>query len=132
MVTFNYVGYPMVREARAMIVLALSALFSKSTVKCLRRVLLDPFQILGPEKDGHEIPCVSLDLGARNTHGALPYFLLVVLKAAAEATYGDFREVIDTVNVIATCDPEILVNMMWTKQLWGQQMAFVLGLRGTR
>lgn len=122
MVTFNYVGYPMVREARAMIrsgaVGSVQQIYCEMPQESFARSVSNP-QVW--RRTDYEIPCVSLDLGVHVIH--MVHYLtsgsVCSLKAAAEATYGNFREVIDTVNVIATCEPDILVNMMWTKAALG-------------
>lgn len=121
-VTFNYIGYPMVREARAMI--RAGAIGTLRQVYC--EMPQDSFVRLSASpqrwrRQDYEVPCVSLDLGVHVVH-LVDYLMsgaACSVIAAAENSFGDFPEVVDTVNVLASAAPDTLVSMMWGKAALG-------------
>lgn len=122
MVTFNYIGYPMVREAATMI--RSGAIGEMQQIYC--EMPQDSFTRLSTNPQGwrrrdYAVPCVSLDLGVHVVH--LIHYLTsgasCKLISAAENSYGNFPEVVDTVNVLASAAPDAVVNMMWGKAALG-------------
>ena len=123
-VTFNYVGYPMVREAQAMI--RAGRLGKLQQIYCEMPQETFAFASARPQswrRQDYEIPCVSLDLGVHVLHMVqyLASELTCNPMAASERTFGKIPDVIDTVNVLATCSPDVLVSMMWGKASLGKK-----------
>lgn len=122
LVTFNYVGYPMVREARAMIragaIGTLQQIYCEMPQESFARSVSNPQSW---RRRDYDIPCVSLDLGVHVVHMVdyLASGSACNLIAATENTFGNFAEVVDTVNVLASCGHNTLVNMMWGKAALG-------------
>jgi len=122
MTTFNYVGYPMVREAQALI--------SEGMIGEVQQIYCEMPQESFARKDtnpqdwrrnDYAIPCVSLDLGVHVCH--LTQFLLggddFAILSAWEGTFGRVNGVIDTVSATALHSERVLVNWMWGKAALG-------------
>lgn len=123
-VTFNYSGYPMVREARELI--------ASGTIGKLQQVYCEmpqeTFSRLSAQPQvwrlrDYEIPCVSLDLGVHVHH--MVHFLsggaACVEKYERRAGYGRVTGVVDTCIATAQYDRGLLVQMMWSKAVMGQR-----------
>ena len=122
MVIFNYVGYPMVREARAII--------DSGSLGDIQQIFCEMPQE-GFAKEGaspqawrrqdYEIPCVSLDLGV-HVHQLIHFLTgwrICLSLMAKEANFGKVPGVIDTVNLIGEYQGGILANLMWSKAALG-------------
>lgn len=121
-VTFNYAGYPMIREFRSMVTSGqlgqVQQVYCEMPQETFSRVGVNP---QAWRKRDYAIPCVSLDLGV-HVYQLVTYVTGVknpqnVL--AKSATFGPEIEVIDTVNVLADFEPNALANMMWGKSALG-------------
>jgi predicted dehydrogenase len=125
-VTYNYTGYPMLREL-------------KQTIKAGRLGRIQQVQIEMPQegfasldrngnpkipqqwrlKDG-EVPTISLDLGVHLHHiidfltGTKP-----VRVVAHQASFGKYREVIDNVNAIAEYTEDVICSLWYSKAALG-------------
>lgn len=123
-VTFNYAGYPMVREARQMILGgdlgAIQQIYCEMPQESFSRRGATP---QGWRKRDYRIPCVSLDLGVHVLHLVEYLSGAEMLECAAvqESSFGKIRGVIDTVNVLATYTSGALANMIWTKAALGHR-----------
>ncbi len=121
MVTFNYVGYPMVREARAII--ASGGIGRPQQVYCEMPQESFSRTEASPQawrRRDYEIPCVSLDLGVHVHH--LVYYLTGFNKyksiSAIENSFGKVSGVIDTVCCVGQ-NQSGMVNLMWSKSALG-------------
>jgi predicted dehydrogenase len=116
--TFNYTGYPMVREAKAMI--ADGRIGKIQQIYC--EMPQESFALASKrpqpwrERD-YEIPCVSLDLGVHVHHlvdylsGGRKYERF----QSVEGAFGKIPKVVDTVSVIAHYEGQLFVSLMWGK-----------------
>lgn len=123
-VTFNYAGYPMVREARAII--------HQGLLGEVRHVICEMPQETFARHDSnpqpwrrldYEIPCVSLDLGV-HVHHLVRYLAGSIPLEGISATYGThgrFHDIVDTVTVTAKSDSNPLINLFWGKACLGQR-----------
>ena len=121
-VTFNYAGYPMVREMRQIILSG--RLGSVQQVLC--EMPQDSFSRDGTSpqswrKLDYAVPCVSLDLGVHVYHLATyvagisnPHNTLV-----KTASFGVLNDVVDTVALLSDFDANVLASMMWGKAVLG-------------
>jgi len=121
-VTFNYVGYPMVREARAIIAEGslgrVQQIYCEMPQESFSRTEANPQDW---RKRDYEIPCVSLDLGV-HVHQMTHYLLggdKCDMFTAWEASFGRIPDVIDTVTLTGNIQSLTLVNMMWGKAALG-------------
>ena len=121
-VTFNYAGYPMVREMRQIILSG--RLGSVQQVFC--EMPQDSFSRDGASpqswrKLDYVIPCVSLDLGVH------VYHLVTYVAGISEprdtlvktASFGVVADVVDTVALLSDFDRNVLASMMWGKAVLG-------------
>lgn len=134
-VTFNYTGYPMVREARQMILTGdlgkVQQIYCEMPQEGFARRGTNPQDW---RKHDYAIPCVSLDLGVHVHHlvdyltgGAQPKSF-----SARQANYGLIPDVIDTVMVLADYDNDLLVNMMWGKAALGYRNGLKIRVFGDK
>ena len=121
-VTFNYVGYPMVREAKAIIdggsLGRVQQIYCEMPQESFSRAEANPQDW---RKRDYEIPCVSLDLGV-HVHQMTHYLLggcKCEMFTAWEASFGRIPGFIDTVSLTRTIQSQTLVNMMWGKAALG-------------
>lgn len=121
-VTFNYSGYPMVREAKAIIASgqlgAVQQVYCEMPSEGFSRVEANPQDW---RRQDYEIPCVSLDLGV-HVHQMVDYLLggrCCDNFTSWEASFGRVPEVIDTVSMTGVYQGPILVNLMWGKAALG-------------
>ena len=134
-VTFNYAGYPMVREARAMI--------QQGALGQLNHVICEMPQETFARADSlpqswrqrdYEIPCVSLDLGV-HAHHLVRYVTgdpAIRSVTARQATHGRFREVVDTVTLTAEYEGDLLVDMLWGKAFLGERNGLNIRIFGDK
>lgn len=134
-VTFNYAGYPMVREARAMI--------QQGVLGRLNHVICEMPQETFARADtqpqpwrqrDYEIPCVSLDLGV-HAHHLVRYVTgdpALRTVSARHATHGRFKDVIDTVTLTAEYEGDLLVNMLWGKAFLGERNGLNIRIFGDK
>lgn len=123
-VTFNYTGYPMVREARELI--ATGVIGKLQQIYC--EMPQESFSRLSGKPQtwrlrDYDIPCVSLDLGVHVHH--MVHFLSggakCIEKYERRATYGRVEAVVDTCLIVAQYEQDLLVQMMWSKAILGQR-----------
>lgn len=121
-VTFNYSGYPMIREIRELV--------SSNKIGKIHQIYVEmPQESFIKEnclpqkwrqKDNF-IPTVSLDLGVHVHH--LVDFITKGLEplslVANHATFGNVKEVVDNVCCISKFKDNVLVNAWWGKTLLG-------------
>ena len=123
LVTFNYIGYPMVREARAMI--------ERGALGDIQQIFCEMPQESFAQPDtnpqawrrrDYGLPCVTLDLGVHVLH-MMQYLINgegFDPTAATVASFGKVPDVLDTVNAIGRCRFQpILWNATWTKAALG-------------
>lgn len=121
-VTYTYAGYPMVREARALIesgsIGDVQQIYCEMPTEGFSRIDTCPQSW---RRQDYALPCVSLDLGVHVHH--LADYLLggFHLKqfSAWQATFSRVPDVIDTVTVTGLCDRNILASLMWGKAALG-------------
>lgn len=122
MTTFNYVGYPMVREARTLIadgvIGKVQQIYCEMPQESFARKDTNPQDW---RRNDYAIPCVSLDLGVHVCH--LTQFLLgeddFAILSAWEGAFGRVNGVIDTVTATVLYSERVLVNWMWSKATLG-------------
>ena len=121
-VTFNYAGYPMVREARAMIAGGqlgeVQQVYCEMPTEGFARIEANPQDW---RKQDYAIPCVSLDLGV-HVHQMVHYLLggrSCDNFTSWEASFGRVPGVIDTVSMTGVYQGPVLANLMWGKAALG-------------
>jgi len=134
-VTFNYAGYPMVREARQLI--------SSGRIGNIQQVTCEMPQESFAVKDAspqnwrrrdYDIPCVSLDLGV-HVHHLVDYVVAPKsfrVVSALQRSYGKVEGVADTCYVLASCDDTVTAAMMWGKAALGKTNGLSLKVFGDR
>lgn len=123
-VTFNYSGYPMVRELRRMINEGrfgrLQQIHIEMPQEGFLRVNANP---QAWRRKDYAVPTVSLDLGVHVHH--LVDFLSNGLKPMAlvgeQASYGEFPGIIDNVYCLARYEQELRVQAWWGKTALGHR-----------
>lgn len=137
-VTFNYTGYPMIRELRARILRG-----DFGVVRHMRLTMqqesfvkrgLDGNPILPQtwRREDRSIPTVSLDLGMHVVH--LQQFLVKQRPRSIisrMATFGNFREVVDDVDVMYECEEGLFVHGWWSKSAVGYTNGLSVEVFGT-
>jgi len=121
-VTYNYSGYPMVRELRQMI--------SSGKMGMLQQIHIEMPQEGFLRKDAnpqdwrrhdYAVPTISLDLGVHVHH--LLHFLTCGLRPVTvvgeQCTYGAFDEIIDNVYCLARYEQDLRVQAWWGKTALG-------------
>lgn len=139
-VTFNYSGYPIVRELRNMI--------AQGELGCIQQIHIEMPQegFLRVSADGKpatpqswrltdgEIPTVSLDLGAHIHH--LVHFLRPqaspVEVVAEEATYGHFKQIVDNVYCCVRYTEDLRVQAWYGKTALGRRNGLRVRIFGDR
>lgn len=137
-VTYNYTGYPILRELKAMIEAGELGELTHVRAEMPQEGFLkvdDNGQPIVPQgwrlKDGN-IPTVSLDLGVhlhvliKFLTGARPLRV-----AARSRTHGHFKKLIDSVSCIAEYDNGMDVSIWFTKAALGHRNGMKLELYGT-
>jgi predicted dehydrogenase len=138
-VTFNYLGYPMLRELKSMVEQnvfgKIQQLHIEMPQEGFSRVTHDGKPIVPQDwrlRDGI-VPTISLDLGvhlhmiARYLTGEKP--LKVV---ASSDTYGNFPQIIDNVSCIAKYSNNLHCNIWYSKTIIGQRNGLKLRLLGEK
>ena len=121
-VTFNYIGYPMVREAKALIDSgALGALQHLAIEMPQESFVREGASPQTWRKLDYDIPCVSLDLGVHVVHMAdfLSGGLAHEAVFSAEGRYGDVPGVVDTVYTTLKLEGGVLAVLSWGKAALG-------------
>jgi predicted dehydrogenase len=121
-VTFNYAGYPMVREAKAIIASgqlgAVQQVYCEMPTEGFARVEANPQDW---RRQDYDIPCVSLDLGV-HVHQMVHYLLggrSCDNFTSWEASFGKVPGVIDTVSMTGVYQGPVLVDLKWGKAALG-------------
>ena len=136
--TFNYTGYPMIRELRERIRRG-----DFGTVKQMRLTMQQEGYVkldstgnpVPPQpwrREDRDIPTVSLDLGMHVVH--LQRFLMPsrpVSVYSRMSSFGNFREVIDDVDVMYTCHDGLFVHGWWSKAAPGHANGLSVEVLGT-
>lgn len=127
-VTYNYLGYPMVRELRHMIQNGLLGnirqLHLEMPQEGFERVGKDESPMVPQEWRLHDsfVPMISLDLG---THlHMMSYFLTgnrPLSAIAVSRSYGNFPQIVDTVSCIAKHENEMISNIWYSKAALGER-----------
>lgn len=138
-VTFNYSGYPMIRELRALI--RSGALGDIQQIQAempqegfARRNTTG--EISRPQAwrlNDYAVPTVALDLGVHVHH--LIYFLTGARPlevVADQATYGNFPQVIDNVLCIARYSNRIAANIWFSKAALGHRNGLRIRIFGSK
>jgi predicted dehydrogenase len=138
LVTFNYTGYPMIRELRARV--------ERGDFGIVRQLRLSMQQesYVRRDKDGRPIlpqpwrredrviPTVSLDLGMHVVH--LQHFLVPqvpVTVSSRMTSFGLIEEVIDDVDIMYECDSGLFVHGWWSKAAAGHTNGLSVEIFGT-
>ncbi len=136
--TFNYTGYPMIRELRERI--------RRGDFGRIRQIRLtmqqegyvkldatgNPVPPQAWRREDRDIPTVSLDLGMHVVH--LQRFLLPsrpVSVYSRMSSFGNFGEVIDDVDVMYTCHDGLFVHGWWSKAAAGYANGLSVEVFGT-
>ncbi len=134
-ITFNYAGYPMVREARQII--QTGVLGRIQQIHCEMPTEHFARQGANPQswrKKDYTIPCVSLDLGVHVHH--LVHYLSggkkPLLLKSSQASYGKVKQVVDTVAALAEYEDDLLVSLMWGKAALGYRNGLRIRVFGER
>ena len=134
-ITFNYAGYPMVREARQII--QTGALGRIQQIYCEMPTEHFARQGANPQswrKKDYAIPCVSLDLGVHVHH--LVHYLSggkkPLLLKSSQASYGKVKQVVDTVAALAEYEDDLSVSLMWGKAALGYRNGLRIRVFGER
>jgi predicted dehydrogenase len=133
-VTFNYSGYPMVRQLRRWIADGRLGEIHHLHVEMPQEGFLrvDASPQAWRRKD-HDVPTVSLDLGVHVHH--LVSFLLSGRKPTSivcdEGSVGRFPGIIDSVHCLARYDGGTLVNAWWGKTFLGHRNGLKLRAFGS-
>lgn len=138
-VTYNYTGYPILRELKAMIDSGSLGEITQIRAEMPQEGFLKVDESGAPirpqgwrMKDG-PVPTVSLDLGVhlhvliKFLTGAMP-----VRVAARSNTKGHFNGIIDSVNCLATYDNGMDATIWFTKAALGHRNGLKLEVYGTR
>ena len=135
LVAFNYTGYPMVREARAMV--ADGRIGKLQQIYCempQEGFALDTTKPQSWRMHDYEIPCVSLDLGVHVHH--LVSYLSEGRRCKSfesiEGSFGRVPGVVDTVSVIARYEGDLIANLMWGKANLGYRNGLKIRVFGER
>lgn len=138
-VTYNYTGYPMLRELKAMIESSEFGRIFRIQIEMPQEgfIRLNP-QGKKPEPQDwrlhdEKIPTISLDLGI-HCHNLI-YFLthktpLSVM--AMNASYGHFENIVDDVNILAHYEDSMQVNMWFSKSALGLRNGLKLRIFGEK
>lgn len=138
LVTFNYTGYPMIRELRARV--------ERGDFGIIRQLRLTMQQesYVRRDKDGRpilpqpwrredrEIPTVSLDLGMHVVH--LQQFLVPQVPKTVNSrmsSFGQIGEVIDDVDIMYECAKGLFVHGWWSKAAAGHTNGLSVEVFGT-
>lgn len=136
--TFNYTGYPMVRELRerirrgdfGLVKQMRLTMQQESFVK--RDVAGRPIPPQAWRREDRVIPTVSLDLGMHVVH--LQRFLVpqkAVSVMSRMDSFGHFEEVIDDVDVLYRCEDDLFVHGWWSKSAAGYTNGLSVEIFGT-
>lgn len=138
-VTYNYTGYPILRELKAMIEAGELGTITHMRAEMPQEGFLkvdDAGQAIRPQgwrlKDG-PVPTVSLDLGVhlhvliKFLTGARPLTV-----ASRSSTKGHFEGLIDSVNCMATYDNGMDASIWFTKAALGHRNGLKIEVYGTR
>lgn len=138
-VTFNYSGYPMVRELRELIRLGELGDIQQIHVEmpqegfARRTASGDKPQPQTWRLNDYAVPTISLDLGVHIHHlihfltGAEPQQVI-----ADQTTYGNFPSVIDNVNCLARYSSNISVNIWFSKAALGYRNGLKIRVFGSK
>ena len=133
MVTFNYAGYPMVREARAKV--AAGHLGRIHHIQCEMPQESFALESANPQpwrRKDYGIPCVSLDLGVHVHH--LVHYLTGGVRlrnaSALEACNGNVPDVVDSVSVLAKGGDSLIVDLRWGKVFLGHSNGLCFRIYG--
>jgi predicted dehydrogenase len=132
-VTFNYSGYPMVRELREMIAEGLFGKIQQIHVEMPQESFLRSHA--APQYwrcTDYAVPTVSLDLGVHVHHlvdfvtgGLVPKSLV-----GEYATYGSLPKIVDNVYCLAAYEQNLRVQAWWGKTALGQRNGLRLRVFG--
>ena len=134
-VAFNYTGYPMVREAKAMI--ADGRIGRLQQIYC--EMPQEGFALAATKPQSwrmhdYEIPCVSLDLGVHVHH--LVSYLSEGRQCknfeSIEGSFGRIPGVVDTVSVIARYEGDLIASLMWGKANLGYRNGLKIRVFGEK
>jgi predicted dehydrogenase len=136
--TFNYTGYPMVRELRERIRRGDFGLVKQMRLTMQQESFVKrdasgrPIPPQAWRREDREIPTVSLDLGMHVVH--LQQFLVpqrAISVMSRMDSFGHFEEVIDDVDVMYRCDDGLFVNGWWSKSAAGYANGLSVEIFGT-
>ena len=121
-VTFNYSGYPMVRELRRMISDGLLGTLHQIHIEMPQEgYLRDNANPQNWRRSDYAVPTVSLDLGVHVHHliDFLSNGLKPVLLLGEQASYGKFSGIVDNVYCFARYEKDLRVQAWWGKTALG-------------
>lgn len=137
-VTFNYTGYPMIRELKARIergdfgVVRQIRLTMQQESYIRRDANGNPIPPQQWRLEDRTIPTISLDLGMHVVH--LQQFLMPqhpVSVFSRMSSFGSFNEVIDDVDIMYSCDHGLFVHGWWSKAAAGHTNGLSVEVFGT-
>lgn len=134
-VTYNYSGYPMVRELRRMVIEGRFGRLQQIQIEMpqegFSRVNANP---QGWRRKDYDVPTVSLDLGVHVHH--LVDFLTGGLKPISlvgdQASYGQLPGIIDNVYCIARYEQDMRVQAWWGKTALGHRNGLRIRVYGEK
>jgi predicted dehydrogenase len=137
-VTFNYTGYPMVRELRERVrrgdfgFVHSVRLTMQQEGFSRRDTDGNPVKPQAWRLEDGEIPTVSLDLGAHVVHllefvtGKVP-----VEVSGRMGSFGNFRQVIDDVDMLINCNDGTFAHAWWSKSALGHSNGLAVEVFGS-
>ncbi|RAX51421.1 hypothetical protein CCY99_09065 [Helicobacter sp. 16-1353] len=124
-ITYNYTGYPMLRELREMIINGDFGRVHNIQIEMPQEGFIRNINGMPPKPQEWrlsdvEIPIISLDLGVHTQNiisflsGKKPENVLALANSA-----GHFKHIIDDVSILASFSDDLIVNMWYSKSALG-------------
>lgn len=138
-ITFNYTGYPAVRELKSLIKVGIFGKINQIIIEMPQEGFIKvdnnnkPIIPQSWRLRDYEIPTISLDLGV-HVHNLL-YFLTeedVVEVYALENSYGHFEHIVDDVHALVRLQNNITCNIWYSKSAIGYRNGLRIRLFGEK
>lgn len=138
-VTYNYTGYPMLREFRAMVQAGklgrLEQIHIEMPQEGFAKLALDGSPIVPQSWRLHDdgVPTVALDLGV-HVHSIVKFLTSQrpLELVAVSNTFGNFNQIVDSVSCIAKYTENLVCNIWFCKTALGHRNGLKVRLYGTK